>query len=110
MNRPSLRCTFFLLLLISILVTPLAGAAKLRPATSTPQTTVFLAPLGLLDDIWGFLSSLWNKEGCIIDPDGLHAAGGDAGCIIDPSGVCVSAAPVQGEEGCIIDPSGRCGG
>lgn len=112
MNRPSLRRTLVLVLLAATLVTPWAGAADLRPETSTPQTVASLGPLGLFDQIWVLLTGLWNKEGCVIDPDGLHATGGtgsgDEGCILDPSGLCVAATPVQGEEGCVIDPNGLC--
>lgn len=77
----------------------------------------FLIALALLSSLLSFSwnsNSSSNKEGCIIDPNGLHTAGGsgsgEEGCILDPSGLCASAVPALGEAGCILDPDGRCGG
>jgi hypothetical protein len=53
-----------------------------------------LAPKDVLLRLWDRLSSLWSKNGCQIDPNGL----------------CKSApAPATGDNGCGIDPSGQCG-
>jgi hypothetical protein len=42
---------------------------------------------------WSQLTGLWEKEGCIIDPNGgcvtgQNTAETDAGCILDPNGGC----------------------
>lgn len=53
-----------------------------------------------------FLSGLWEKAGCKLDPHGLCApVQVENGCTIDPHGGC---APVQVENGCRIDPHGGC--
>lgn len=81
-----------------------APAAQARPVYD--DSSVFAR-------IWSLVTGLWNKNGCIVDPDGYCLPGigeGDPtienGCVIDPSGQCVNE-PVT-KNGCQIDPSGRC--
>lgn len=63
-------------------------------------------PADFFSRLLRLLPGLWEKEGCIIDPNGRCApVPFDAGCIIDPHGQC---APVAPDAGCIIDPNGGC--
>ena len=72
-------------------------------------------PPDLLARAWSFLTGLWSKTGCNIDPNGrclpeTPVVQPDEGCHIDPSGRCGPETPdVQPDEGCNIDPFGRCG-
>ncbi|HEX4959416.1 MAG TPA: hypothetical protein VF173_01160 [Thermoanaerobaculia bacterium] len=52
-------------LISSLLIPTVARAESARPAQA-------LAPagLGLLQQIWSALRSLWSEEGCNIDPSG----------------------------------------
>jgi len=65
----------------------------------------------VFSQVWGFLSGLWSKNGCWIDPSGHcipeTTAPGDNGCILDPNGTCATSSPVA-KNGCILDPDGRC--
>lgn len=78
------------LVLLALLAAPWSAAAD---------------PADLFSRLLRLLSGLWEKEGCIIDPNGRCAPVTDAGCLIDPDGQC---APVIPDAGCIIDPNGRC--
>jgi hypothetical protein len=88
---PFRRTTAVLLLLVAaILAAPPASAA------GRPTDAVSLSPLEALDRLWGFLRTVWTKEGCHIDPDGRCKPG------------MTSPPPVQTKDGCNIDPDGRC--
>ena len=89
----------------SVAAEPLHRADKLNPVSSSAA-----APL---TSLWSWLISLWEKNGCMIDPSGrclpsvapAQPASADNGCSIDPGGRC-RVAPAK--NGCMIDPSGRC--
>ena len=79
------------LVLLTLLAAPWSAAAE---------------PGDLFSRLLRLLPGLWQKEGCIIDPNGRCApAPIDAGCTIDPDGRC---APAAADAGCEIDPNGRC--
>jgi hypothetical protein len=64
------------LVLLTLLAAPWSAAAE---------------PGDLFSRLLRLLPGLWEKAGCIIDPDGRCApAAADAGCLIDPSGGCMS--------------------
>jgi hypothetical protein len=48
-------------------------------------------PASFLGRAWSFLTALWAKEGCHIDPNGrcrIVTPQSDTGCNIDPNGRC----------------------
>jgi hypothetical protein len=90
-----------------------ASETRARPA-ARPSSAVTEAPRSLVVSLWNALVSLWAKNGCHIDPNGLcspvSGTGGsgqgvsaDNGCHLDPSGC---AAAVALDNGCRIDPDG----
>lgn len=87
------RLRVAVLVLLTLLAAPWSAAAE---------------PVDLLSRLLRLLPGLWEKAGCIIDPNGRCApVPVDAGCTIDPNGQC---APVVPDAGCTIDPSGGCMG
>jgi hypothetical protein len=110
---PWVRRVVVLLLIVAVAV-PLAAAPIHR---SDP---VRLEGTGPLASLWTWLSQVWTKNGCAIDPGGrclpgavpAPPAGADNGCGIDPHGICHSTAIplLQADNGCGIDPDGRCKG
>jgi hypothetical protein len=92
-------------LLVTFLGAPWAAAEPGEEyGASSPQ---------LLDELWGWLDSLWGEAGCIIDPSGRCGEAPspiyqEEGCIIDPDGRCGTPRPANQKEGCIIDPNGAC--
>ena len=113
MPRIPLVRRIVVLLLIVAVSAPLAAAPIHR---SGPVRFEVAAPLASL---WTWLSHVWAKNGCMIDPHGIcllgtgpaSPAGADNGCGIDPHGSCHSAvSPLPAaDNGCGIDPGGRCG-
>jgi len=81
------RKVLVLLLLTAVLPASQAGAAR-RPAAAASSSSQTL-----FSRIAALLKSIWAKEGCHIDPNGLCGVPGPAN---------------QVEEGCNIDPNGRC--
>ncbi len=119
---PSPQRVASIFLLAVMLIAPAATGAQPGPHDEDRRTG-FVATLTseLCAQWWSFLSSLWEKEGCGLDPHGACKAGssdansqeGKNGCIIDPNGGCKpetegSEDPAQTKEGCIIDPHGGC--
>lgn len=106
MSRPIHRLVLVFVLGL-VLLAPWAASAQPRSAGVHFVTTRSLsAPADLLAQAWAFVSRLWDKEGCGIDP-----SGGEAGCGIDPDGrnsTTQPTPPTQGEAGCGIDPNGLC--
>jgi hypothetical protein len=78
------------LLLIVAVAAPLAAAPIHR---SDPVRFEAAAPLASL---WTWLSHIWAKNGCAIDPWGRCLSGS------------VPAPPSGADNGCGIDPDGRC--
>jgi len=111
MSRIPLARSVVVLLLILSVAAPLAAAPIHR---SDPVRFEATAPLVRL---WSWLSQVWAKNGCGLDPSGRclpEAApaprpGANNGCGIDPSGRCQPAAiPLPADNGCGLDPDGRC--
>lgn len=70
------------------------GSSPARPAEISAQ-----ASLNLFSKIWSLLTSMWNKNGCRVDPNGICVSqqgntditvGADNGCSGDPNGHCLS--------------------
>jgi hypothetical protein len=100
-----------------------SGASATGPRALQDRPTSVAVPtlVELAGRFLGFLTNVWVRTGCNIDPSGLcanstelppPADGADEGCHIDPDGRCISVPTVlsagQREEGCHIDPSGYC--
>lgn len=102
---PSLSRRLLIVALGLVLMVPsaaIAGPARVLPAAEDS----FLSPDDILAQAWAFVSRLWEKAGCVIDPDGRKAS-----CVIDPNGSPddpLTSQPLDGEAGCRIDPDGRC--
>jgi hypothetical protein len=110
-----LRHLTLAILLASIL---LSTAALARPLPGpSPRRTVAAAsaPLDLFGRLWSFLSGLWSKNGCSVDPNGLCTPSptptSENGCGADPDGHCLSGSTTStADNGCSADPNGHCGG
>jgi len=114
MPARTLRTRLVLLVLTVLLILPwpvraLPGpeGAGRRIATTSP------APWQLLSQAWGFVVSLWEEGGCILDPSGLSTsaptvAPTEEGCGLDPDGRCANTAtpPAPVDEGFGLDPDG----
>jgi hypothetical protein len=118
MMPQTLRRKTILLLLIAVLAAAPWASAAGGPAVPGPAAVFAYAQLDLFSSAWRFLTSLWSKEGCAIDPDGRCAPGAfqqspstiktDSGCAIDPNGHCLTRPANQSDSGCHIDPNGLC--
>jgi hypothetical protein len=99
--RPALVLALLLLVVApwEAVAGPRLGGAQRRAAFSESATPDFFS--GFL----GVLSKLWDKAGCILDPNGQCAPEEKEGCGLDPSGRCI---PIQVDAGCGIDPHGQC--
>jgi len=106
------RKTVVVLFLLAALLTtaPWASAAPRHGGGRPARASVVGAIPDVLVQAWRFLTGIWNKEGCHIDPNGRCVTNAvDTGCHIDPDGRCITmAAPLPAKEGCHIDPDGRC--
>lgn len=83
--------------LLLMVILPWSAAAETlhRAGEPKPIGSSAAAPLSSL---WSWLISLWEKNGCAIDPWGR--------CL--PS--TTPAQPASADNGCSIDPGGRCSG
>ncbi len=113
MVSASFRRKSILLVLVAVLAAPWTSIA----AQSGPAAVSASAPLDLFSSAWSFLTSLWSKEGCRIDPDGrcvpqashpLRVPRTGEGCRIDPNGACQPLSTPDTNTGCRIDHSGLC--
>jgi hypothetical protein len=108
------RKILFLFLLIALVTTPWAAARS--PQSETPRAAHAVEDVPFFGNFWRFLRSVWEKEGCNIDPNGRCVVEptqtAKIGCNIDPNGHCVvepaQTPPLQPKAGCNIDPWGRC--
>jgi len=114
--------TVALLVLCVALASPLASAAAPRPQGQSFADRFTTGDAGdLFGWLRGALVSLWNKNGCQLDPHGLCVKNGcqldpyghclKNGCEVDPNGSCLKppAAPTStNKNGCQLDPNGRC--
>jgi hypothetical protein len=96
----------------------LPSSAPAAAATGAPSRGIHA--VGLWEQAWGWLVSLWGEEGSCVDPDGRCGASrtgpaaptSDEGSCVDPNGgSCHTAAVVRvfSDAGGCVDPDGRCG-
>jgi hypothetical protein len=101
--------TVALLVLCVALASPLATAAAPRPQGHSFADRFTMGDAGdLFGWLRGALGSLWNKNGCELDPNGLCVK---AGCQVDPFGRCLNTLTTPtstNKAGCELDPFGRC--
>ena len=103
------------LLIAVVLGTPTAFADSYSGRVPRLSGMLASVPAERFADLWNFLTSLWAKNGCEVDPNGRCLAaqvGGKNGCQVDPSGNCLPGtgpARLGEENGCQVDPNGRCG-
>ena len=98
MFRRRLLRTFAVLVVSLALTTPLCEAASRGRASRNSPAFTHLR-------IWEWVTSLWAKVGCSLDPGGL--------CATNPTSQPLAPVPSgsSAEAGCSIDPGGRtCGG
>jgi hypothetical protein len=99
MSSTSLRHKVVVFLLLAVVLTAPGAFAGHRLEKPRPAHNAELAPMALVSRAWSFLTSLWSKTGCQIDPDGRCAS----------STVPQPLPTDQSDVGCNIDPFGRCG-
>jgi hypothetical protein len=91
MLNASIRRKILLVVLVAIVTTPWASAAGPQP--ESPRATPAVEGISRLGNFWSFLRSLWEKEGCNIDPNGRcvqePTQNTKIGCGIDPWGHCI---------------------
>jgi hypothetical protein len=91
---PTFRKVAIVLLLAAFLASGASatGSWLWHPTPATGEAS----PPVLFNRAWAYLTSLWNKTGCKLDPDGR--------CITVPDPV-----PSSEGTGCKLDPNGLCG-
>ena len=90
MSHNTFRRLVIVLALSAFLGTPLASLAA--PHRAVPERAELrLDELSPLTWLWSLLERAWEKDGCLIDPNGRCLPG-----------------PVTTKNGCVIDPNGRC--
>lgn len=105
MLRSSLLRIALTAILLFVLFAPAARAEA--PAARD----FYFSWMDLLGRAWGGFLSLWQENGCSLDPSGscapeLDDAQPDNGCSLDPDGRC--APQPSADNGCSIDPNGGC--
>ncbi len=98
----------------TVLLLALTLAAAVPGFAAPPRGALPPArPASALASLRGFLVSLWNDAGCLLDPLGrcVTRTAADEGCLMDPFGRCApstaSARPTS-DAGCRLDPFGGC--
>jgi hypothetical protein len=93
---PTFRKVAIVFLLAAFLASGASATASRfgHPEPAAAETS----PRVLLNRAWAYLSGLWNKTGCKIDPNGQ--------CITAP--IPVPSPEDQADTGCGLDPDGRC--
>ena len=106
MSRISLPKLALVLVLATVLAAPSAGWSAGRRFSSDSTWARGSVTTNLMVAFWSYVTSLWGKEGCGIDPNGLCTSS-DAGCGLDPHG-CepASSDTTTPKNGCGIDPHG----
>ena len=92
MSHPIVRRLVFVLALSALLGSPatsLAGPRSHSAAQHSRHQTAARAPLSWLRNA---LVSVWEKNGCLIDPNGR----------------CLTSPQKSADNGCSLDPYGRC--
>jgi hypothetical protein len=79
----------------------LGGPAATASENRAPASRGNRAPLILLEHLQGFLTSVWAKTGCPIDPWGRCSQGSQ-----QQERTTLGQAPVPADEGCRLDPLG----
>jgi hypothetical protein len=98
--RSLLRLTLAVLAVSLILAAPLHGAASRGSATGPASRT---SPASLhLPGFWDWVTGIWAKAGCCIDPGGLCSP-----CANPPGPPVDPPAASNADEGCGLDPGGR---
>jgi hypothetical protein len=109
MRRSPLCRTLCIIAVFALFAAPVSLQAGVGASDHRDSSGAVLSQT--VSQLWGFLSGLWAKNGCRLDPSGHCIPGtsapGDNGCIIDPSGQCATS-PVTAKNGCRLDPDGRC--
>jgi hypothetical protein len=99
MSSTSLRRKAVVFLLLAAVLTAPGAFAGHRLEKPRPAHNAEPAPMALASRAWSFLTSLWRKAGCNIDPNGA--------CVNGPAPL---PPPTDHSDiGCNIDPFGRCG-
>ncbi len=110
MSHNTFRRFVIVLTLFAVLGIPLVSQAAPHRAMSG-RAESWLDELSPLVWLRSLLERVWEKEGCLIDPNGrcvTTPVAPKAGCMIDPHGQCLPESIAPTENGCIIDPNGRC--
>lgn len=111
MPRNAFRPFVIVLTLAAVLGTPLVSLAGPHRGVSG-RAESRLEERSSLGWLWGLLERVWEKEGCLIDPNGRcikeSVVAPKAGCSIDPYGQCVTEPVTAPKAGCMIDPHGQC--
>jgi len=85
------------LLLVLTVTVPLAAAAAHQSSHRSDDSGFdAAAPIARL---WSWLTAVWEKNGCMIDPNGRCLPGTGA----------APAPPAGTDNGCALDTHGRCG-
>jgi hypothetical protein len=121
MHHTSPRRNIVLLaVLVLLTVAPWASAGPRNGSGHPVRISGAVVLPDLLSRAWSFVTGVWTKEGCNIDPNGRCLSAPSPlptkeGCQIDPGGRCLSissppvASPTKSTDtGCQIDPGGRC--
>lgn len=95
MRIPLARRVAALLIVLAATVPLAATAASHRSVPRSSDDQFATAPIAW---VWSWLTSIWEKNGCMIDPSGR--------CLLG-TGI-VPTLPAGTDNGCGIDPSGRC--
>jgi hypothetical protein len=101
MSRRNLRKSLAVLALAAALALPLAQPAAAARAQRTPRP----APVSLWGQAWGWLTSLVEKEGSCVDPNGVLCGRVsqqpylDAGGCVDPDGRQCTPSAAAGQAG-----------
>jgi hypothetical protein len=93
MLTASFRRKTLLILLVTVLATPVLSFGGPRAESPRLSQTAESASPDFFDRVWNFLRKVGSKEGCNIDPSGCTSQNPrprtKAGCEIDPSGRCL---------------------
>ncbi|HEX4960020.1 MAG TPA: hypothetical protein VF173_04220 [Thermoanaerobaculia bacterium] len=97
MSRIPLARSVLLLLLALFAAVPFVSAAAPPDRAVSYEAGRFVSP-PLFSRLWSWLTAIWEKNGCGIDPHGNCLPG---------TGAAPAPLPTAAK-GCSIDPDGRC--
>jgi len=95
MSRISLPKLVLVFALATALAVPSMGWSAGRRIPNDSTWARGSVTTNLMVAFWNYVTGLWGKEGCGIDPHGL-------------CGTSTATSPTNAKEGCGIDPDGRC--